>query len=81
MSFHQPWTTCDSTGCPESTSHWIASVISSSPRGEGSIARAASWMRGVNMYTPTSARSEGGSTGFSTRRTMPLPPGPSSATP
>ena len=32
-----------------STSHWIASVISSSPRPDGWIARAASWMRGVNM--------------------------------
>ena len=46
VSFHQPRTTCDSTGCCSSTSHWIASVISSSPRPEGWIARAASWMRG-----------------------------------
>ena len=49
MSFHQPRTMCDSTGCELSTSHWIASVISSSPRPEGWIARAASWIRGVNM--------------------------------
>ena len=39
----------DSTGAAASTSHWMASVISSSPRPEGWIARAASWMRGVNM--------------------------------
>ena len=68
MSFHQPRTTCDSTGAALSTSHWIASVISSSPRADGWIARAASWMRGVNMYTPTSARSDAGSFGFSTSR-------------
>ena len=34
---------------PSSTSHWIASVISSSPRADGWIARAASWISGVNM--------------------------------
>ena len=49
VSFHQPRTTCDSTGAPASTSHWMASVISSSPRPEGWIDFAASWMRGVNM--------------------------------
>ena len=38
-------------------SHWIASVISSSPRQEGLRSRTASWIAGVNMYTPTSARS------------------------
>ena len=80
MSFHQPRTTCGSTRWPLSTSHWIASVISSSPRGDGSIAFAASWIRGVNMYTPTSARSVAGSGGFSTSRTT-APSEPSSATP
>ena len=35
-------------------------MISSSPRAEGSIARAASWICAVNMYTPTSARSVAG---------------------
>ena len=49
MSFHQPRTTCGSTVWPSSTSHWIASVISSSPRGDGSIDFAAVWMSGVNM--------------------------------
>ena len=49
VSFHQPRTMWGSTRRPESTSHWIASVISSSPRGEGLIARAAAWMCGVNM--------------------------------
>ena len=44
VSFHQPLTMCGSTRRPLSTRYWIASVISSSPRGEGSIARAASWM-------------------------------------
>ena len=34
---------------PASTRCWIASVISSSPRAEGSIARAASWIPAVNM--------------------------------
>ena len=32
---------------PLSISHWMASVISSSPRADGSIARTASWMCGV----------------------------------
>ena len=49
-------------------SHWMASVISSSPRAEGAIARTASWIVGSNRYTPTRARSDGGSSGFSTRR-------------
>ena len=38
-----------STLDPSSISCWIASVISSSPRPEGSIARAASKIAGVNM--------------------------------
>ena len=61
VSFHQPRTMCGSTRRPLSTRCWIASVISSSPRAEGSIARAASWTPAVNMYTPTSARSVAGS--------------------
>jgi len=40
---------CGSTRRPSSTRYWIASVISSSPRALGSIARAASWMPAVNM--------------------------------
>ena len=80
VSFHQPWTTWGSTRLPLSTRYWIASVISSSPRGEGSIALAASKMPLVNMYTPTSARSVAGSAGFSTSLdTRPSPD--SSATP
>ena len=34
---------------PESTSCWIASVISSSPRAEGSMLERASWIAAVNM--------------------------------
>jgi hypothetical protein len=48
VSFHQPRTICGSTRLPVSTRCWIASVISSSPRALGSIARAASWIEGVN---------------------------------
>ncbi len=76
VSFHQPRTMCGSTRIPPSTRCWIASVISSSPRAEGSIARAASWIPAVNMYTPTSARSVAGSAGFSTSlTTRPTAPG------
>ena len=49
VSFHQPCTMCGSTRLPCSTRYWIASVISSSSRHEGSIARAASKIAGVNM--------------------------------
>ena len=49
MSFHQPRTMCGSTRRPRSTSVWIASVISSSSRQEGSIERAASKIDGLNM--------------------------------
>ena len=42
VSFHQPVTTSDWTRWPSSIRPWIASVISSSPRQEGSSARAAS---------------------------------------
>ena len=70
VSIHQPCRISWRIGCPLSSSHWIASVISSSLRADGGIARTASWMRLENRYTPTSARSEGGSAGFSTSRTM-----------
>ena len=49
VSFHQPLTVWLSTREPLSIRCWIASVISSSPRPEGSIERAASRMAGVNM--------------------------------
>ena len=48
VSFHQPLTTSDWTRWPSSISPWIASVISSSPRQEGSSARAASKIAGPN---------------------------------
>ena len=47
VSFHQPLTTSDWTLWPSSIRHWIASVISSSPRQEGSSARAASKIGGA----------------------------------
>ena len=46
VSFHQPSTMCGSTRSPRSISAWIASVISSSSRHDGSIARAASKIDG-----------------------------------
>ena len=46
VSFHQPLTTSDSTRQPSSIRAWIASVISSSPRQDGSSARAASKIDG-----------------------------------
>jgi hypothetical protein len=49
VSFHQPWTMCGSTRRSVLTRCWIASVISSSPRALGSMARAASWIKGMNM--------------------------------
>ena len=49
VSFHHPLTLWLSTRWPPSISHWIASVISSSPRPEGSIAFAASKIGGPNM--------------------------------
>ena len=49
VSFHQPLTVCDSTRNPASIRFWIASVISSSLRQEGSIARAASKIDEPNM--------------------------------
>ncbi len=44
------------------------------------MAATASWTWRSNRYTPTSARLDGGSCGFSTRRTI-SPPGPRAATP
>ena len=67
VSIHQPVSSSVRTRWPWSISHWMASVISSSPRADGSIAATASWIVGSNRYTPTSARSDGGSAGFSTR--------------
>ena len=49
VSFHQPVTVWLSTRLPPSISHWMASVISSSPRRDGSIAFAASKIGGPNM--------------------------------
>ena len=49
MSFHQPRTMCGSTRLPPSIRASIASVISSSPRAEGSIERAAAKISGPNM--------------------------------
>ena len=46
VSFHQPVTISDCTRWPSSIRPWIASVISSSPRQEGSSARAASKIAG-----------------------------------
>ena len=47
VSIHQPCSTSWRTRWPCSMSHWIASVISSSPRADGSIAATASWIVGV----------------------------------
>ena len=47
VSFHQPRTTSDWTLWPSSIRAWIASVISYSPRQEGSRLRAASKIAGV----------------------------------
>ncbi len=60
-------------------SHWIASVISYSPRHDGSSVSAASRIESSNRYTPTSARSLTYDAGFSTRRTTRSPS--STATP
>jgi hypothetical protein len=48
VSFQYPVITVDSTVRPVSISHWIASVISSSPRHEGLSAATASCTAGVN---------------------------------
>ena len=44
VSIHQPSSTSLRTTWPWSISHWMASVISSSPRAEGWMARTASWI-------------------------------------
>jgi hypothetical protein len=55
VSFHHPLMTWLRTSRPFSIRYWIASVISSSPRGDGRIASTASKIVASNMYTPTSA--------------------------
>ena len=67
------------TRLPVSIIRWIASVISSSPRALGSMASIASKISGEKRYTPTSARSERGTDGFSTSEMT--RPSSSSATP
>ena len=44
VSIHQPVSSSVRTRLPCVISHWMASVISSSPRADGSIARTASWI-------------------------------------
>ena len=44
VSIHQPVSSSVRTRRPLVISHWIASVISSSPRADGSMARTASWI-------------------------------------
>jgi hypothetical protein len=53
-------------------SHWIASVISYSPRHDGSSVSAASRIESSNRYTPTSARSLTYDVGFSTEAHHPV---------
>ena len=49
VSFQYPEMVVDATFRPLSISHWMASVISSSPRREGFRLRTASCTHGVNM--------------------------------
>ena len=49
VSFHQPSITCGRTIRPASISHWMASVISSSPRPEGLMALTAWKIEASNM--------------------------------
>ena len=70
VSFHQPSTISARTAKPSSISHWMASVISYSPRQDGVSVRHASRTESRNRYTPTSAMSETNSFGFSTRPVM-----------
>ena len=56
VSFQYPEMTDERTVLPWSMSHWMASVISSSPRHDGLRCRTASCTEGLKMYTPTSAR-------------------------
>ena len=48
VSFQYPVIVVELTVRPLSSSHWIASVISSSPRQDGLRLATASWMAGVN---------------------------------
>ena len=80
VSFQYPEMIVEVTLRPLRTSHWIASVISSSPRHDGASPATASCTAGVNRYTPTSARSLFGCCGFSSRPTS-WPAPSSSATP
>ena len=48
VSSHQPVNSSWWTVCPASMSQPMASVISSSPRSDGTIAATASWTAGVN---------------------------------
>ena len=76
VSFHQPRTMCGSTRMPASTRCWIASVISSSPRAEGSIARAASWIGGgehVHAHQRQVGRRLGPASRRAARRARPRP--------
>ena len=52
VSMNQPSSRSLRTTWPWSMSHWMASVISSSPRGEGWMARTAWWMVWSKRYTP-----------------------------
>ena len=47
VSFQYPVIVVELTVRPWSSSHWIASVISSSPRQDGLRSATASWMAGV----------------------------------
>lgn len=47
VSFQYPEIMVERTSWPLSISHWIACVISNSPRQEGSMERTASWTAGV----------------------------------
>ena len=44
VSIHHPVSSSVRTRLPLVISHWMASVISSSPRADGAIARTASWI-------------------------------------
>ncbi len=49
VSFQYPVIVVDRTLRPWSMSHWMASVISSSPRHDGASCDTASWTAGVKM--------------------------------
>ena len=69
VSFQYPEMIVEVTLRPCWTSHWMASVISSSPRCDGTSPAIASCTAAVNKYTPTSARSLFGRSGFSSKPT------------